>query len=75
MRIIGVTGGIGSGKSTVSRILRDLGAAIIDADIIARTVTGKGGKALEELVSYFGGEILGPEGELNRQKNVRNSVQ
>lgn len=68
MRIIGVTGGIGSGKSTVSRILRDLGAAVIDADVIARTVTAKGGKALEELVTYFGSGILGDDGELDRQK-------
>jgi dephospho-CoA kinase len=68
LRIIGVTGGIGSGKSTVSRILRDLGAAVIDADVIARTVTGKGGKALEELVAYFGTGILTAEGELDRQK-------
>lgn len=68
MRIIGVTGGIGSGKSTVSRILRDLGAAVIDADVAARTVTGKGGKALEELVAYFGNSILEADGDLNRHK-------
>ncbi len=65
---IGVTGGIGSGKSTVSGILRDLGAAIVDADAIARIVTGKGGKALEELTGYFGTGILSDSGELNRKK-------
>lgn len=68
MKIIGVTGGIGSGKSTVSRILRDLGAVIVDADYVARTVTSKGSKALEELTAYFGPEILDTNGELNRRK-------
>jgi len=67
MRIIGVTGGIGSGKSTVARILRDLGAKIIDADKIAREVTTKGEPALDELVNYFGPEILDKDGELNRR--------
>lgn len=68
MRIIGVTGAIGSGKSIVSRILNDLGAVIIDADIISRTVTTKGSEALGDLVSYFGEEILLQSGELNRKK-------
>ncbi len=68
LRIIGVTGPIGSGKSMVSRILRDLGAVIIDADVIARTVTSKGSEALVELVSYFGEDILDQNGELNRKK-------
>ncbi|HHV97237.1 MAG TPA: dephospho-CoA kinase [Clostridiaceae bacterium] len=67
MKIIGVTGGIGSGKSTVARILRDLGAKIIDADKIAREVTAKGEPALAELVDYFGQEILDKDGELNRK--------
>jgi dephospho-CoA kinase len=67
LRIIGVTGGIGSGKSTVSLVLRDLGAAVIDADSVARAITVKGGKALEELISYFGNGILDSNGELNRK--------
>ncbi|NMB96769.1 MAG: dephospho-CoA kinase [Clostridiaceae bacterium] len=67
MTIIGVTGGIGSGKSTVSCILSDLGAIIIDADKIAREVTSKGELALDELVDYFGSEILNKDGELNRK--------
>ena len=66
MAVIGVTGGIGSGKSTVARILGDLGAQIIDADKIAREVTAKGEPALEELIGYFGVDILGENGELNR---------
>jgi dephospho-CoA kinase len=68
LRIIGITGGIGSGKSTISKILRDLGAVIVDADAIARTVTGNGGKAFKELVSYFGSDILDSNGEMDRKK-------
>lgn len=68
MKIIGVTGGIGSGKSTVSRTLRDLGAAVVDADVLARNVTSVGGKAFDELVEYFGNEILDDKGELDRSK-------
>ena len=68
MKIIGVTGGIGSGKSTVSRTLRDLGAAVVDADVLARNVTSVGGKAFDELVEYFGNEILDDKGELTGSK-------
>lgn len=68
MKVIGVTGGIGSGKSTVSRILKDLGAKIVDADKIARKILVKGGKPLEDVVNYFGKEILDSDGELNRKK-------
>ena len=67
MRIIGVTGPIGSGKSIVSKILSDLGAVIIDADVLARAVTARGSDALNELVSYFGDEILTSNGELDRK--------
>ncbi len=67
MKIIGVTGGIGSGKSVVSRIMKDLGAVLIDADSIARAVTMRGGKALEELTDYFGRGILDGNGDLNRK--------
>ena len=68
MKIIGVTGGIGSGKSTVSSTLRDLGAAVVDADVISRNVTASGGRAYEELVEYFGNEIVGENGEIDRAK-------
>lgn len=68
MRIIGVTGGIGSGKSTVSRILCNIGARIIDADIVSKKVVSKGEKALDEIVAYFGPDILDPNGELDRKK-------
>lgn len=68
MKIIGVTGGIGSGKSTVTRILADLGAKVIDADRIAREVVRKGQPALDELVGVFGPSILDENGELDRKK-------
>ncbi len=68
MKIIGVTGGIGSGKSTVSRTLRDLGAAVVDADILAKNVTAGGKEALNELVNYFGQDIIKESGELDRVK-------
>lgn len=68
MKIIGVTGGIGSGKSTISRILKDLGAAVIDADAVARSVTQAGGEAIKELADCFGNEIIDANGELDRAK-------
>jgi len=68
LNIIGITGGIGSGKSTVARILRVLGAKVIDADKIAREVTAKGQPALDEIVEYFGKDILNEDGELDRKK-------
>lgn len=68
MKIIGITGGIGSGKSTVSRTLRDLGAAVVDADILAKNVTAGGSEAVRELVEYFGDNIVDEAGELNRKK-------
>ena len=66
LAVIGVTGGIGSGKSTVTRILSDLGAHVIDADKIAREVTKKGEPALQEIVKHFSADILDENGELNR---------
>ncbi|NSW92290.1 MAG: dephospho-CoA kinase [Firmicutes bacterium] len=68
MKVIGVTGGIGSGKSTVARILCDLGAKVIDADKVAREITSKGQPAVEEIVNYFGTEVLNEKGELDRKK-------
>ncbi|MCX8130147.1 MAG: dephospho-CoA kinase [Clostridia bacterium] len=68
MKVIGVTGGIGSGKSTVTKILSDFGAEVIDADIIAWKIVEKGQEALQEIVKHFGEEILTESGELNRKK-------
>ncbi len=66
--ILGVTGGIGSGKSTVSSILKELGAVVIDADVISREVVEPGKKALEELTQAFGKDILDAWGQLNRKE-------
>ena len=66
MRRVGLTGGIGSGKSTVARLLADLGASVIDADAIAREVVAPGSEGLAALVATFGPRILTPEGSLDR---------
>ena len=68
MKIIGLTGGIGAGKSTVSRYLKTKGYAVIDADEIAKEVVEPGGSALKRLVQQFGDEILMKDGSLNRRK-------
>lgn len=63
---VGLTGGIGSGKSTVAGMLSKLGAVIIDADQVARDLVEPGQPALGELVEAFGSQILHPDGRLNR---------
>jgi dephospho-CoA kinase len=68
MRVIGLTGGIASGKSTVARMLRDLGAEVLDADQVARDVVAPGQPALDEIVRAFGREILDDSGALDRKK-------
>lgn len=65
-RVIGLTGGIASGKSTVGRILRELGAPIIDADQLARDVVEPGTPALAAIVDRFGQGILDQHGRLDR---------
>lgn len=64
--IIGLTGGIGSGKTTVANIFAALGINIIDADIIAREVVSKGSTALSSISEHFGSEYISHNGELNR---------
>ncbi|MCL6404680.1 dephospho-CoA kinase [Dickeya dadantii] len=64
--IVALTGGIGSGKSTVAQGFAALGATIVDADVIARQVVAPGQPALAAIVEYFGREILQPDGTLNR---------
>lgn len=66
--VIGLTGGIASGKSTVSSILEELGGYVIDVDLIGREVVQKGEKAYNEIVKHFGLDILLPNGEINRKK-------
>ncbi|PHF04655.1 dephospho-CoA kinase [Bacillus pseudomycoides] len=66
--VIGLTGGIASGKSTVSQMFRELQIPVIDADIIAREVVEQGKEAYKEIVDVFGEEILQADGELDRPK-------
>ncbi|GAA5191975.1 hypothetical protein GCM10023322_50550 [Rugosimonospora acidiphila] len=63
---VGLTGGIGAGKSEVARRLAELGARVIDADQLAREVVAPGTDGLAEVVSVFGPEVLGPDGALDR---------
>lgn len=66
--IIGLTGGIGSGKTAVSDTFATLGIDVVDADIVARNVVTKGTSALSSIAERFGDEILLEDGNLNRQK-------
>lgn len=61
-----VTGGIGSGKSEVTRLLGQLGAVVVDADVLAREVVAAGTSGLDEIVRTFGKDLLGDDGELDR---------
>ena len=70
MITIGLTGGIGSGKSTVSSRLAELGAFIVDADLVAREIVEPGQPALAELADAFDG-VLNPDGTLNRAELAR----
>lgn len=65
---IGLTGGAATGKSTVGSILKELGAYIIDLDLIAREVVEKGSPCLEEIAAQFGKDMLRPDGGLDRKK-------
>ena len=73
MSVIGLTGGIASGKSLVSAVLRQLGAQIVDADEVARLVVEPGTAGLAEIRQVFGDKILNPDGSLNR-KTLGNMV-
>lgn len=68
MKVIGLTGGTGSGKSTVSAYLREKGFCIIDADEISRELTAKGGEALGPIRERFGTEVFFEDGSLDRKK-------
>lgn len=65
---IGLTGGLGSGKSTAAKILRELGQVVIDADEMARLALELGSPALTKVVDHFGSEILQPSGEVDRNR-------
>ncbi len=66
--LVGLTGGIGTGKSTVSRMFRDLGCLVIDADLLAREVVEAGEPAYEKIVAEFGSGVLDREGQIDRRK-------
>lgn len=68
MFVVGLTGGIGSGKSTVTRYFSSLGINIIDADVIARDVVSVGSQALTEIANHFGPDVLLADGNLDRNK-------
>ena len=67
-RIIGLTGGIGSGKSTVGQMLAERGAAVIDADAISRATTATGGAAIAAIAQQFGADFIGADGALDRAR-------
>ena len=66
--MVGLTGGIGSGKSAVARRLAELGAVVIDSDALAREVVAPGSEALAEVVAAFGPQVLTPDGAMDRAK-------
>ncbi len=68
MKLVGLTGGIASGKTTVAKIMKRLGAAIVDADALSREVVEPGRDAWKAIVDTFGAEVLRPDQTLDRQK-------
>jgi dephospho-CoA kinase len=68
LRVFGLTGGIGSGKSTVAALLRERSVAVVDADELAREAVAPGSGGLAEVVAAFGPEVLGPDGALDRKR-------
>lgn len=65
---IGLTGGIGSGKSTVLQMLQQLGAVVVDADAISRATTATGGAAINSIRQRFGADFIGADGALDRER-------
>ena len=65
---VGLTGGIGSGKSLAARHFAELGAAVIDTDVIAHALTGADGLAMPALVEAFGAEVVAADGSLDRTR-------
>lgn len=68
MKVIGLTGGIASGKSAISRYLRELGAAVIDADLVARELVEPHTKGWQDIVEHFGPDFLRDDQTLDRKK-------
>lgn len=67
MLLVGLTGGIGSGKSTAARMLRELGAVVFDADVLAREAVAPRTEGHRAVVERFGADVLAPGGELDRE--------
>lgn len=68
MRTLGLTGGIGSGKSTVASLLAEHGAAVVDADALSRGLTAPGGAAIDAIRTVFGPAFITPDGALDRDR-------
>jgi dephospho-CoA kinase len=66
--LIGLTGGIGSGKTAVGMLLSEFGAGVIDTDLISHQITAPGGNAIPLIATAFGDDFINPEGALNRSK-------
>lgn len=67
MKVIGLTGGIGSGKTTVSDLFEELGIEVVDADVVSRQLTAVNGGAMPEIIKHFGAEGASPDGSMNRK--------
>jgi dephospho-CoA kinase len=65
---VGLTGGLGSGKSTVAAFLREFGAQVIEADALGRLMMEPGQQVYKQIVSVFGPEVVSPDGRLNRSR-------
>ena len=68
MQVIGLTGGIGTGKSQAARILQELGAVVINADVLGHLAYMSNTETWQQLVDSFGPEVVGPEGEIDRKR-------
>ena len=71
MKVFGLTGGIGMGKSTAAQFLRDRGFAVVDTDVLARELVEPGQPVLEEINKIFGAEFIAPDGRLRRDELAR----
>ena len=68
MYVVAITGGIGSGKTTVANRFAELGIEVVDADIIAREVVEPGTPALAAIAAHFGPDVVAPDGQLDRRR-------
>jgi dephospho-CoA kinase len=71
MKVIGLTGGVGMGKSTTDKFLRERNVPVVDTDLLAREIVEPGQEALSEVRQCFGDSVIGPDGRLNRRELAR----